>query len=130
MSDDIEIRPFRIDIPQADLDDLRARLRRTRFPHESPGRAWSRGVPTGYLRELVEYWAESYDWRWAMPEEATTPTGVAVFPAEVAPSVRTLAERTNAIVHWSEFDRGGHFAAMEEPDLLVQDVRTFFRGLR
>jgi hypothetical protein len=33
-------------------------------------------------------------------------------------------------VHWSEFDRGGHFAAMEAPDLLVDDVRTFFRRLR
>jgi microsomal epoxide hydrolase len=45
--------------------------------------------------------------------------------------VRRLAERDNTnIVHWSEFDRGGHFAAMEEPDLLIADVRTFFRGLR
>jgi epoxide hydrolase len=34
------------------------------------------------------------------------------------------------VVHWSEFDRGGHFPAMEVPDLLVGDVRTFFRGLR
>jgi pimeloyl-ACP methyl ester carboxylesterase len=37
---------------------------------------------------------------------------------------------SNNIVHWSEFDRGGHFAAMEEPDLLVADVRQFFRRLR
>jgi hypothetical protein len=34
------------------------------------------------------------------------------------------------IAHWSEFDRGGHFAAMETPDALVEDIRTFFRGLR
>jgi microsomal epoxide hydrolase len=58
------------------------------------------------------------------------PTGVAVFPEEIAAPVRRLAERSNHIVHWSEFDRGGHFAAMEEPDLLVGDVRAFFRGLR
>jgi pimeloyl-ACP methyl ester carboxylesterase len=55
---------------------------------------------------------------------------VAVFPAEIAPPVRRLAEQTNNIVHWSEFGRGGHFAAMEEPDLLVGDVREFFRKLR
>jgi epoxide hydrolase len=58
----------------------------------------------------------------------TTPTGVAVFAEDYA--IRRYAERANNIVHWSEFDRGGHFAAMEAPDLLVQDVRTFFRALR
>jgi epoxide hydrolase len=55
---------------------------------------------------------------------------VAVFPAEIAAPVRRLAEQSNHIVHWSEFDRGGHFAAMEEPDLLVGDVREFFRLFR
>ncbi len=41
-----------------------------------------------------------------------------------------IAEQSNHIVHWSEFDRGGHFAAMEEPDLLIGDVREFFRRFR
>ena len=59
-----------------------------------------------------------------------TPTGVAVFPRELVPPIRRFAERTNYIVHWSEFDRGGHFAAMEQPDLLVGDVRAFFRRFR
>jgi hypothetical protein len=46
-------------------------------------------------------------------------------------SIRRFAERDNThIVQWSEFDRGGHFAAMEVPDLLVDDIRTFFRRLR
>jgi len=58
-----EIRPFRIDIPQADLDDLRDRLGRTRWPAEVPGTGWSRGVPVSYLKELAEYWADGYDWR-------------------------------------------------------------------
>jgi pimeloyl-ACP methyl ester carboxylesterase len=43
--------------------------------------------------------------------------------------VRHIPERTNNIVRWTEFDRGGHFAAMEQPDPLVNDIRTFFRGL-
>jgi microsomal epoxide hydrolase len=64
------------------------------------------------------------------PVPSTAPTGVAVFPAEIAPPVRPIAEQTNHIVHWSEFDRGGHFAAMEEPDLLIGDVREFFRRFR
>ncbi|WP_344941798.1 epoxide hydrolase family protein [Actinomadura miaoliensis] len=58
-----KIRPFRIDVPQADLDDLRERLARTRWPEEVPGTGWSRGVPLGYLKELAAYWRDSYDWR-------------------------------------------------------------------
>jgi len=67
---------------------------------------------------------------WAPEQPSTVPTGVAVFPYEIAPPIRRFAERTNNIVHWSEFDRGGHFAAMEEPDLVIGDVREFFRRLR
>jgi pimeloyl-ACP methyl ester carboxylesterase len=66
---------------------------------------------------------------WGAPEPSRVPTGVAVFPHDSRP-IRRFAERTDNIVHWSEFDRGGHFAAMEEPELLVGDVRAFFRGLR
>ena len=61
---------------------------------------------------------------------STVPTGVAVFAADLARPVRRLAERDNNIVHWSEFDRGGHFAALEQPELFTRDVRAFFRRLR
>jgi epoxide hydrolase len=64
------------------------------------------------------------------PETSTVPTGLAVFPREIARPVRRFAERSNNIVHWSELDRGGHFPAMEAPELLVPDVREFFRKLR
>jgi epoxide hydrolase len=60
---DQEIRPFRIEIPQTDLDDLDDRLGRTRWPDELAGVGWSRGVPLGYLKELTEYWQKGYDWR-------------------------------------------------------------------
>src|SRR6266545_2003306 len=59
----MSIQPFKVNIPQAALDDLRERLARTRWPGELPGIGWSRGVPLGYLRELAEYWRTSYDWR-------------------------------------------------------------------
>jgi pimeloyl-ACP methyl ester carboxylesterase len=68
--------------------------------------------------------------RRAAPPPLRVPTGVAVFPHDIGPPIRRLAERDSNIVHWTEFDRGGHFAAMEVPDLLVGDVRTFFRSLR
>ena len=65
---------------------------------------------------------------WAPGPRGTVPTGVAVFPPDF--SVRPLAEQAHQIVHWSEFGRGGHFAAMEAPDLLTSDIRAFFRILR
>ncbi|MFF8955556.1 epoxide hydrolase family protein [Streptomyces sp. NPDC014894] len=57
------IRPFRIEIPQADLDDLHERLDRTRWPRPLPGGGWSRGVPVEYLKELAAHWRTGYDWR-------------------------------------------------------------------
>jgi epoxide hydrolase len=58
-----DIKPFHIDIPQADLDDLHRRLDATRWPDELPGVDWQYGVPLDYLKDLTEYWRTSYDWR-------------------------------------------------------------------
>jgi epoxide hydrolase len=55
--------PLRLRVPDADLDDLRERLRNTRWPEPEPVPDWSQGVPLAYLRELCGYWAEGYDWR-------------------------------------------------------------------
>jgi pimeloyl-ACP methyl ester carboxylesterase len=60
---DAGIRPYRISVPQADVDDLRERLARTRWAADLPGTGWERGVPTAYLRELAAYWAGGFDWR-------------------------------------------------------------------
>jgi len=57
------ITPFRIDIPEADLEDLRLRLRLTRWPEPETVDDWSQGVPLTYVRELCDYWLEHYDWR-------------------------------------------------------------------
>ena len=58
------------------------------------------------------------------------PTGVAVFPHELIPPTRAVMERVVDLVHWSEFDRGGHFPAVEVPDLLVDELRAFLRRVR
>lgn len=59
---------------------------------------------------------------------AGPPQGVAVFAADT--TIRSLLDPGGTIAHWAEYDRGGHFPAMEVPDLLVDDIRTFFRPLR
>jgi epoxide hydrolase len=58
-----DVQPFRVEIPQPALDDLRDRLIRTRWPTELGDVGWSRGVPLGYHQELAEYWRDGYDWR-------------------------------------------------------------------
>jgi pimeloyl-ACP methyl ester carboxylesterase len=58
------------------------------------------------------------------------PTGCALFPGEIVKPPRAWAERVFNVQRWTVMPRGGHFAAMEEPELLVEDVRAFFRPLR
>jgi pimeloyl-ACP methyl ester carboxylesterase len=75
-----------------------------------------------YERAHAPYWGSP-------PEPSPAPTALAAFPQENFIVLRHVAERGNNIVRWTEFDRGGHFAAMEEPDLLIGDIRAFFRDL-
>jgi pimeloyl-ACP methyl ester carboxylesterase len=72
-------------------------------------------------RETADFWAAPH-------KPSGVPTGVAVFDGDS--SIRHFAERDHHVVHWSEFDSGGHFAAMEAPDLLTADIRAFFGDLR
>src|SRR6266540_66730 len=58
-----EIRPFRIDVPQPEVDDLRDRLARTRWPEAPGGIGWARGIPLEETRELADHWRTTYDWR-------------------------------------------------------------------
>jgi pimeloyl-ACP methyl ester carboxylesterase len=55
--------PFKIDIPRAQIDDLKYRLRHTRFPDEVEGAGWDYGTNLSFLRKLVGYWAETFDWK-------------------------------------------------------------------
>jgi pimeloyl-ACP methyl ester carboxylesterase len=73
------------------------------------------------------YFEEARAWGQVQPR-SRVPTGVAVFPNDT--TLRPLAERDHHVVHWAEYSRGGHFAAMEAPDLLTGDIREFFRRFR
>ena len=83
---------------------------------------------TGTAGSAARLYYESASTWGGPPRRSEVPTGVANFAADRA--VRVIAERSNSVVHWAEFDRGGHFAALEAPDLLTGDVREFFRPLR
>jgi epoxide hydrolase len=88
-----DIRPFRIDIDESQLIDLRARLRGTRWPDRETVDDWSQGVPLAYLRELCRYWADDYDWRASesrlnsLPQFRTEIDGLAIHFVHV-PSTR------------------------------------------
>ena len=143
---------FHIDIPQQVLDDLRHRLVSTRFVESTPGEPWDAGTNVGYLRDLVTYWAEGYDWREAerrlndLPQYTTRIAGQLVHYVHVrgdggAPTTdaqwgervfpRSYAERTyRDLRFWNELPRGGHFTVKQTPDLVAADMREFFRPLR
>jgi pimeloyl-ACP methyl ester carboxylesterase len=67
------VQPFEVAISDAEIDDLQRRLRTTRFPEKETVDDWEQGVPLAYVRELTEYWADTYDWR-------TRETGLNRFP--------------------------------------------------
>lgn len=74
------------------------------------------------------YW-ESFS-RMAGGGKVEVPTGVARYPKEILRAPRSWCEHAYAITHWAEMPRGGHFAAFEQPELFVDDVRAFFRTVR
>ena len=59
----MHIAPFAIDVPDEVLSDLRTRIRHTRWPAKAPGVAWAQGSDLEYLRRLLGYWADGFDWR-------------------------------------------------------------------
>ena len=69
---------------------------------------------------------------WPIPAGARigVPTGYAEFPKEILRPPRSMAERVYDIRRWTKMDRGGHFAAMEQPEALAREIREFFRPLR
>ena len=114
--------------------------------------AWSDGAPLPeasftrdqLLTNITTYWVTAtatssariyYEMRQigrgALPQEyVAVPTGLANFPGEVTRTPRAWVEHRYNVTHWTNHDRGGHFAAMQVPEIFVDDVRTFFRHVR
>jgi pimeloyl-ACP methyl ester carboxylesterase len=67
-SENTSVHPFRVEVPEEQLRDLRGRLDATRWPAPLPGDGWDTGVPVSWLRELADHWRHGYDWRAAEAE--------------------------------------------------------------
>ncbi len=76
------------------------------------------------------YESQRVQWNLGPEDRITVPCAVAVFPQEISRPPREWGERSYNIQRWTPMPRGGHFAALEEPELLAQDIREFFRPFR
>jgi len=83
---------------------------------------------TGTAGSAFRIYKEGGDAWGPPPERSPVPVGVTFGPNQQP--IRALAERDHNVVHWTALEKGGHFAALEVPELLTDDIRTFFRGLR
>jgi pimeloyl-ACP methyl ester carboxylesterase len=89
---------------------------------------WLTGCVGSSLRQYVE--GSQRPLQFAAGQRVEVPLGVAVFPAELPMPPRSWLQRCFDVQHWSSQARGGHFAALEQPQLLAEDIRAFFRPLR
>ena len=78
----------------------------------------------------IYYESQRVPWNLEEGQRIEVPSGVAVFPQEISHPPREWAERSYNLQRWTKMPRGGHFAAQEEPELLAEDIRAFFRPLR
>ncbi|MFD9304268.1 epoxide hydrolase family protein [Streptomyces sp. NPDC060048] len=88
---------------------------------------WLTGTAGSAAR--IYYERAHADYQGLPPEVSSTPTALADFPRDNFVPLRHVAARTDRIVRWTSYDKGGHFPAMEVPEVLVGDVRAFFRSL-
>ncbi len=89
---------------------------------------WATETITSSTRMYKEN--QSYTWTLSPDERIEVPTGVAAFPAEISRPPREWGERSYNLQSWTPMPSGGHFAALEEPQILAEDIRLFFRPLR
>ena len=89
---------------------------------------------TGTVSSSLRFYADSFREPWQPSHDRKptlqVPTGIAVFPRELSHVPRSVAEKHANLAHWTPMPSGGHFAPMEEPELLVRDIRDFFWPLR
>jgi pimeloyl-ACP methyl ester carboxylesterase len=112
-SDTTAIRPFHVNVPEAELTELRRRINATKWPERETVPDQSQGVQLATIQALARYWGTEYDWR------------------KLYPTPRSWAERAfPKLIHYNKLEKGGHFAAWEQPKLFSEELRVGFRSLR
>jgi hypothetical protein len=120
----MDLRDFKINVPDGQIADLKLRLRSTRFPAALDADQWDDGASLAFVRRLADYWLHQFDWR---AQEARL-NRLPQFQATVEGHDIHFVYQTGKGP--APMPRGGHFAALEQPELLVEDIRAFFRPLR
>jgi hypothetical protein len=154
--DGSEVRPFRVNVPERDLAELRRHIAATRWPEKETVADQSRGVPLATMGELANYWGTGYDWRRveaklnSLPQFMTDIDGLELHfihvlaltftevnyarimgsrPQYQAP--RSWTERAYPKrIYYHRAEKGGHFAAWEQPMISTEELRPAFRSLR
>jgi epoxide hydrolase len=93
----MNIRPFKIAIPQKELKDLQDRIKSTRWPDEMPGEGWTRGMPLEYTKKLAEYWHTKFDWREQEAKINKYPQFVTEIDEQTIHFVHVRSSESNAI---------------------------------
>ena len=132
-----QILPLLLEVPEAQLADLRRRLLQTRWPGPEPVPDWSQGVPLGYLRDLCRYWADGYDWRAtearlnALPQFQTEIDGIRIVFAHVR-SPRPDALPLILTHGWpgSVIEFGKVIGPLSDPAACGDDGGDAFHGVR
>ena len=119
------IRPFRFDVPEQDLIDLHRSLAATRWPDKETVADDSQGVPPAMLQELVRYWQTDYDWRKVEVQLNALPQSITEIDELDIHFIHVRSKHENTLP-----DKGGHFAAWEQPQVFSEEVRAAFRPLR
>ncbi|OMF59197.1 multidrug MFS transporter [Paenibacillus rhizosphaerae] len=89
--------PFKINVPQSDLEDLKMRLDHTRWPDEAAGEGWNMGADLGYMKELIDYWRTQYDWRIHEAKLNALPQYKTVIEDTTLHFVQVRSENPNAV---------------------------------
>jgi pimeloyl-ACP methyl ester carboxylesterase len=88
-------------------------------------------VPNTFCSAIrIYYESHHHPWRVAPGDRVSVPTGIAAFPKDIVPIIRSQAEKYFNVVHFVDYPRGGHFAIHEQAEVLASDIRTFYRPLR
>ena len=120
--------PFRIERSDEVLERIRAKVAGYVW-HEMPDDGgWAYGANLDYMKELCANWLDEFDWR--AEEEKLNRFSHFTAPVDGIDIHFIHVDHLYNVTHWTEMPRGGHFAAMEQPDLLIDDIRAFARTVR